>query len=827
MILRLVWRDWRSGELGLLLAAIVIAVGTVSAITLFVGRVSEAMEREASTYLAADRVVSGRNPIPARFKQAARDLGLEVSETITFPSMVVPLDNPERTTMVSVKAIQADYPLRGSVRITDQPFGEPSITPNVPEPGTVWVHSRLFPTLDISKGDHVKIGHSSFRVAQVLVVDPSRGRSFVDLGPRVLMRMEDVVATRVVQPGSRITYRMLVAGDDRALQTLYQTIQPELRPNFRWRDVRSDVDIGRALIRAERFFLLGGSLSVLLACVAIALGAHRYALRHYDHVGILKTLGATPNVILLGYLGVLCVIGAAGVMIGLLLGVLVHFGLIGAVKAYLPAELPLPSLRPLLVGTVTGLICLLAFALPPFIALRNTSPMRVIRRDLKPAELSSSLTYLLAVAGGLGLLLWYTDSIQLTIWTLAGATAVLAIFAIVALALLSIGRVFGMHAGSVWRLALAGLRRRYKGNVSQVTVFAFAIMLLQILLLVRTALLHEWQAQMPEDTPNFFVMNVKEKEVDAISRFIADNGKLTDRLYPLIGGRIVAVNGVSAQEHADSLPSHSPGPRLTSSRQLTWMRELPEHNHITDGEWWPLDSSEALVSVESGYAKQWQLKVGDTLTFDVDSIPFDVKIANVRNLEESSIRPWFFFILSPSVMKELSPLYMGAFYLPSESKSRISDLIRHHPTVLVIQVDEILRFIQEVIARVTQAIEWVMALVFAAGLLVLIASVKSSHDRRMREYALLRTLGGSQRLIAGSLVVEFVVLGFMAGLVGAAGAELSVLLLQTKVFDMDYSPTWWSWISGPAFGALLIGGVGYLSTRKLVFQPPVLVLRGL
>lgn len=827
LILRLVWRDWRAGELGLLLAAIVIAVGTVSAITLFVGRVGEAMEREAATYLAADRVVSGRSPIPEGFLQTGRELGLEVSETTIFPSMVLPLDNPDRTTMVSVKAIEANYPLRGSVRIADRPFGKPFATPSVPELGTVWVGSRLFSVLGISKGDRVKIGHSSFRVSEVLVADPSRERSFMDLGPRILMRMEDLPATRVVQPGSRIAYRMLVAGEERALGSLYQRIQPQLRPNFRWRDARSDVDIGRALELGERFFLLGGSLSVLLACVAVALGSHRYAVRHYDHVGILKTLGATRSAIQWGYVGVLCVIGACGVVIGLVLGVLVHFGFIAAVKVYLPANLPLPNTRPLLVGSVTGFICLLAFALPPIIALRNVSPMAVIRRDLKAVELSSSATYLVAVAGGFGLLLWYTKDLQLTFWTVAGVMLVLTVFSIVALALLSVGRVLGMHAGSMWRLALAGLRRRYKENVPQVTVFAFAIMLLQILLLVRTALIQEWHAQMPEDTPNFFLMNVKDEEIDAVSRFIRDNGKLADQLYPLISGRVAAVNGVPANEYADSLPTHLPGPRLTSTRQLTWMDELPERNHVMDGKWWSLDNSEALVSVESGYSQQWHLKVGDELTFDVDGIPIDVRIANIRDLEESEIRPWFFFILSPAAMKEMSPLYMGAFYLPPEKKSSIADLISQHPTVVVIQVDEILYFIQQVITRVTQAIEWVMALVFAAGLLVLIASVRSSHDRRMREHALLRTLGGSKRLIAGSLVLEFVVLGFLAGLVGAAGAELSVLLLQTKVFHMDYSPTWWTWIAGPAFGTILIGGVGYLSTRKLIYQPPVLILREL
>ena len=827
LVLRHAWRDWRSGELGLLLGALVIAVGTVSAITLFVSRVGEAMEREAATYLAADRVVSSRDEIPGAFSQEAASLGLEVSRTMTFPSMVMPLDNADRATMVSVKAIEHDYPLRGALQITDEPFGKPRRVADVPEPGTVWVNSRLFPALNIVKGDEVKIGHSRFRVSEVLVVDPNRERSFMDLGPRVLMRMQDVPATRVVQPGSSIRYQLLLAGDNRSLRTLYDRLESRLLPNYRWRDVRSDADIGRALDRAESFFLLGGSLAVLLACVAVALSAHRYSIRHYDHVGILKTLGAAPATIQWSYFGVLCVIGTAGIALGLLLGVAVHFGLIEALRGYLPASLPFPSLRPLMVGSVTGFICLLAFAMPPILALRTVSPMHVIRRDLKAMEPSSTATYLIAVAGGFVLLLWYTGSLQLTLWTVLGAVLVLAVFAVIALSLLSLGRVVGTHAGSVWKLALSGLRRRYKSNVSQITVFAFAIMLLQILLLVRTALLDEWQAQLPEDSPNFFLMNVKEEQIGSITGFIEQRGRLAGELYPLLGGRITAVNGVPTKTYMESLDFVSPGPRLTSTRQLTWMDQLPEDNEIVRGDWWESNTSMALASVESGYASQWNLEVGDVLRFDVDGLPVDVEIANVREIEESEIRPWFFFILSPAAMSDMSALFMGAFYLPPEEKASIADFIREHPTVVVIQVDEVLQFIQQVIARVTQAIEWVMALVFSAGLLVLVASIQSSHDERMREHALIRTLGGNQRLIAGSLAAEFMVLGFFAGLVGAAGAELSVLLLQQEVFEMNYQPTWWSWLVGPLFGAALIGGVGWLSTRKLVRLPPVLILREL
>ena len=417
IVTRMAWRDWRSGELGLLLLALLVAVGTVTAISLFVDRLHQALRLESASFLAADRYIGSTRPIPEEFRRAALARGLDTVDAMAFPSMVY--GSGERSQLASVKAVGAGYPLRGELIVGDEPFGAGRVAERVPQSGEVWLDSRMFPALDLSLGDEVEVGLARLRVGRVLVKEPDRGGSFFDLGPRLLMNIADVPATEVVQPGSRIGYRLLLRGAEADLEALRGEL--ELEPNYRWMDIRRNSRrIGGALDRAESFLLLGGLLGVLLAGVAVALSAHRYARRHYDHVGIFKTLGATPSQILNAYLGILGVVGGFSVLLGLALGAGLHLAIVAALDALIPVELPMPSARPFLLGAATGLICALAFAMPPLLHLKNISPLRVMRRDLGAPPVSQWLSYGAAGAGALLLLVWYSESLLLTLWTLAG-----------------------------------------------------------------------------------------------------------------------------------------------------------------------------------------------------------------------------------------------------------------------------------------------------------------------------------------------------------------------------------------------------------------------
>ena len=826
-ILRLAWRDWRGGELGLLVIALMVAVGTVSAVSLFVDRLHQALLKESSTFLAADRYIGSSAEIPDEFRQAALDLGLETADTLSFPSMVFTAD--DRNSLVSVKAVGPGYPLRGVLKVTDVPFTKPTETTNLPEPGEVWLDGRLFPSLGVELGDQVEVGYATLTISKVLTSEPDRGGSMYDLGPRLLMRMEDVPATQVVQPGSRLSYRLLLRGDDGSLDALREQLELEEDPNFWWRGIKeSSPTIGAALNRAESFLLLGGLLGVLLAGVAVALSAHRYARRHYDHVGVLKTLGATPNQILYSYVGLLFTVGSIAVALGLLVGSGLHMGIVLLLQSLIPVELPMPSARPFLLGAVTGLICAIAFALPPLLHLKNISPMRVIRRDVGAAPPSQILSYGAAVAGSLGLLIWYSGSIQLTAWTLLGTLGALALFGALATLLLRGGRVVGMQAGSGLRLALASLQRRRKENTAQILIFGLAIMLLLILLLLRTALLDEWRNQVPENAPNHFALNIAPQDVEEIGTLLAENSRAQGGLFPMIRGRITAVNGIDAKEwEAEHRSRMEDGPRLSSGRNLTWAADMPEDNTLVAGEWWSADDSRPMVSLEDDYAYDLGLSIGDVLSFDIGGEALEVEVVNLRRLDWESMRPNFFIIFSPGALENFPATWMTSFYLERENKQFLNELLSRFPTITVIEVDAIIAQVQSIIARVTQAVELVLGLVLASGCLVLIASIHASRDARMSEHALLRTLGGTRKLIASSLTAEFAALGLFAGVVAVVGAEVTVLILQTQVFELKPSVHPWLWVTGPLIGALLILLVGILGTRQLIAAPPITVLRGL
>lgn len=814
--LRLLWRDWKGGELSLLVAALVLAVTTVAGISLFIDRLERALVLESNAFLAADRRIEANRPIPDDFREQAQALGLDTADTLVFSSMVFAGD---RNQLVSVKAVTDGYPLRGSLRVADEAFVPGTVTERLPEPGTVWVDGRLLPVLDLSPGDRVTVGNAELRMTRVITDEPDRGGSFFDLGPRVLMRMADVEATGVIQPGSRLEYALLLRGEESDLEAFHDAIEDRLGPVFDWDDIRSSNDsIGGALDRARSFLLLGGLLAVILAGVAVALAASRYSQRQHDPVAVMKTFGLTPREIQRLYLGNLVVLGGVATAFGLVLGWGLQAGALWALRDLVPVQLPAPGLRPFLVAAVTGFVCLLSFALPPLLRLRNVSPLRVIRRDLDPGDASMAAAYGAGILGSLVLLIWYSGSLALTGWLLLGTFGTVLVLLGVASLLLRTGRMVGMQAGSGWRIALAGLQRRGRENRVQILVFGLAIMLLLILYLTRTALLDEWQQQMPPDAPNHFVLNVASHEVDDFRGMLEREAGGTQPFYPMTRGRVTAVNGVTLSEMEDA-------PRwLQRERNLSWAEELPPANRITEGRWWE-DPETPQVSLDEEFARENDLEVGDRLTFTVADRELEADLANLRRVDWDSMRPNFFILLSPGVLDDMQASWLTSFRLDRDRKQFLNELLTRFPTVTVIEIDAILEQVRSIIDRVTLAVEMVLLLVIIAGAMVLVASIQSSMDERLREFGLLRALGASRRRILGALVIEFSALGLFAGILAAVGAEVTVLILQTQVFGLDATVHPWVWIGGPLLGMCLIGGIGTLFTRRVVNTPPGIVLR--
>lgn len=830
LALKLLWRDWRSGELTLLLASLVIAVGTVTTITLFVDRLQQALVNESATFLAADRVISSRSPIDAEFLEKAEELGLERAETLTFLSMVF---SDDRAQVASMKAVDGNYPLRGDLIVSDEPFVRGTLVDRGPPPGKVWLESRMVPSLDVKRGDLLDIGVASLEVGKVLIKEPDRGGGFNSVGPRVMMNLADVEKTEVVQPGSRISWRYLFAGETSQLDAFQAWAEPRLPEDTRMFGVKEGTEgIGNALDRAERFLLLGGLLGVILAGVAIALAAQRYSLRHYDHVAILKTLGATPNGINNIFLVIFITLGTIATVLGSIIGFGVQHVIVGILGPYIPVTLPNPGLAPIWLGLVTGFVCLLSFALPPLMKLRATEPVRVIRRDFEEESISDKFTYIFAVVGTLGLMWWYSKDLYLTLLIFSGGLAALLVLSTIAWGLLRSGRVLGMQAGSAWRLALAGMQRRGQENTLQILVFGLAIMLLLILFLVRTALIDDWKAQIPENAPNHFAINISPRDVDPIRDLLEENDIRSQPLYPMIRGRISAINGEPVsdwvREHRQEEEAGRDGPRASSGRNLTWSATLPGDNKIVAGEWWPEDySGEPLVSLERDLARGNNLETGDELVFDIQGRELQARVANIRTVSWDSMRPNFYIIFSPGALEDFPSTFMTSFHLSEDNKLFLNELLGKYPTMTVIEVDAIIEQIQRIIQQVTMAIELVLALIMIAGGLVLLASIQASMDERFKQHAILRTLGASRKLIMGSLVIEFAALGFFAGVLATLGAEVTVYGLETEIFELEYQVNPQLWLLGPVIGTIVIGAVGTIATRRIVNTPPTTILREL
>lgn len=826
--LRLAWRlllrDWRAGELRILLSALIIAVTATSAISFFTDRLQRAMLSQSSELLGGDLLLQSPRPLDEAWLNKAEDEGLQHAEALEFPSVVVSGDNLQ---LAGIKAVRRGYPLRGGLRIADTPFGSERPTHAIPAEGKAWVEARLLPLLGIGVGDTLELGSLSLTVERVLTFEPGGGGNLFSLAPRVLINRADVPRADILRPGSRVTYQYFFAGTEQALQRYKRWLQPKLEPSHRLLDVREGrPTVGAALDRAEQYLGLASLVAVLLAGVAIAMGARRYSERHFDVTAVMRCLGAGQRDILALFLPQLLWLGILGGAVGVGLGYLVQFGLFYLLKELLPATLPPPGPMPVLIGFLTGITVLAGFALPPVLRLREVPALRVLRRELTPMPLRGWLVYgaaLLAMA----LLMWrYTGSAALTLSVLGGAAAALLLLGSFAWGLLRFSRALHHGVGVAWRYGLNNLWRRPMLSVSQILAFGLTLMAMALIALVRGDLLSTWQTQLPEDAPNHFVVNVLPDKVAAFTGFLRSHGIKSAELYPMVRGRLADINGEAMSERLKAGDDRVGAVRRELN--LTWSETLPADNTLVAGRWWrPGDEGQPLVSVETGVAERLKVGLGDELTFSFGTGEITVKVASLRSVQWDSFRPNFFMIFPPGVLDPFPATYMTSFYLPLQRQGELAQMVRQFPAVTVIDLDRIMEQVRRILTQVTLAVEYVLVFVLLAGFAVLYAALQASLDERLYEGALLRTLGASRRQLRAGHLAEYALLGALAGLLAAGGAELIAFILYKQVFHLDYSIKWVLWALLPLSGALLIGAAGYWGTRRVVRRSPLVVLRNL
>jgi putative ABC transport system permease protein len=819
LLLRMLARDWRAGEVAVLFAALLLAVTMVSGISGFAATLNATLRQESNAFLAADLVVADSRELPADWFAEADRRAVASASLLSFSSMVFA---GEDMVLASVKAASDAYPLRGELQLSDTPYGEQRAHRGAPARGSVWLDPRLFTLLDVGVGDRVDLGAASFTVAAALRGEPDRGGSFLGAGPRVMLNLADIPATQIVQPGSRVRYRALFAAEEERLGVFRSWLEEQLGDGQRIRDVNNDQPrVGEALERAERFLLLGGSLAVILAGVAIAMAARRFSERHQRPVALLKSLGAPRRQVQRLYAGNLLIIGLAATLTGWCLAGALQWLALLALEDMLGAAPSFLQPRPYLIGAVTALVCLSCFAWPPLNRLSAVSPLLVLRSDMPLHSNREHWDYLLGLLAVSALMWWYSADLQLTLVVLGGLAVLVASGTLLAWLLLRGGRGLGMQAGSVWRLALAGLQRHGLANALQVVVFSVTVMLLLLLAMLRGSLLADWQAQLPAEAPNHFLLNIGPEELESVSELLDASDLESERLYPMLRGRLMAVAG-------DALPvtaEDEEGPRQREAN-FTWAAAVPEGNELVAGRWWSADGA-AEVSLEQDFAERLGIGLGDRLDLLIGAQPLSVTVSSLRTLDWESFKPNFFLVFPPGLLDQYPATWMTSFYLPPQRKAFLNTLLRAHPTVTVIEVDAIMAQLRDTLGRVSAAIEVVLLLVLLAGLLVLVAGVQSSMDLRLRESALLRALGAGRRRVLGGIGIEFTVLGTMAGVLAVLAAEGAFWALQRFVFRLDYLPSPELWLPGVLGAATLIAALGLWSCRRVVRVAPAAVLREL
>jgi len=815
-------QDLRERNVKVMLLAMIIAVATVATINAFADHLQRTLMTSASAFLAADRQLNSRTnaPIPEDWYAEAEKRELQVGRMIEFGTMV---SNENQFQLVAVKAIDNTYPLRGELEWQVDLDSAREIITSGPKPGEVWLNPRLMRLLELRPGDFLEVGATSLEVTGVIMREPDGGFRLSALAPRVMMHIDDVAATDVIQEGSRVRHRGLFAGGVSNLADFETWLEPQLTDNYRWVDVRQGETLGESLDKAEGFLLLGGSLAVLLAVVAIAVASRQYALSQRDRVALLKTMGLTGKRIRKLYLSRLVLWGLMSTIIGLMLAIPAAW-LLASMTAQLmdqplQFEVDFWQLWP---AILTALVALFAFAYPPIDRLRNTPAMRVFRSLPTNDKAALAKDLLLAVVVIFGLLWVYVSDIKLVIALLGAIIALVVTLAIVGAGIIWLLRKFTAGQGS-WRLAVIALYRHRNATLSQMSVFAMTIMLAATLVLVRSSLLADWQAQLPEDAPNHFLLNIAPESVDEVEAFFTEHDLNRSPLYPIIRGRLTEINSQPAQEVA----LNKEDDELRRELNLTISDSYPDDNEIVAGQWFKAGDTKGL-SIEQSLAESLGVNVGDELGFTVGAEKVTASVTSIRSVQWDSMRPNFFIIFPPNgAIDGLPSTSLTSFYLAEQDKALLNDFVRQFPTISVLEIDHIIERIQQIIRQVTQAVEAILLMILLAAIAVMVAVVSATMSERQREGALLRTLGGQQQLLVRATMIEFALIGFLAGVLGVLAAEIAVWAFQYRMFDGEFRWHWPVVISLPFISAFILALLGRWQLTPVLTVSPMLLLRRL
>ena len=813
----------------MLVIAVVLAVAALTAVGFFADRLQNGLNRDARALIGGDAVVASDNRPSDAFATRAAELGLRSVQTLGFPTMGrAPDDLGGAARLVALKVVAPGYPLRGALRVASAPGAPDAPTQDIPAPGTAWVDQALLVALDLQVGQNLLLGDAALRIDRILVVEPDRGAGFMTFAPRVMIHDADLPATGLLQPASRVTWRLAVAGEDAAVRRWSDWAQAEIdQPEVRGMRLESleggRPEMQQTLERAEKFLNLVALLAALLSAVAVAIAARGFAQRHLDDCAMLRVLGLSQGVMARAYAFEFLVVGLVASALGVAIGYGVHHAFVVLLSGLVESALPPPSVWPVLLGLGMGLTLMVAFGLPPVLQLARVPPLRVIRRDvgqLKPATLA---VLGLGIAGFAGLLLVASRDLVLGGIAVGGFAAAVAVFALVSWLSVRLLRVSVNETTAPRALVLA--TRQFSARpvfaVVQISALAVGLLALVLLVLLRTDLIASWRNATPPDAPDRFVINIQPEQGDAFRQTLAQAGVERYDWFPMIRGRLVTVNGQAVQPEQYATDRAQ---RLVEREfNLSHTAEKPAHNIVSAGRW--TDDEADGLSVEDGLAEELGLQLGDRLGFDISGQIVERRITSLRKVDWGSMRVNFFVIFPVSSLPEVPVTYISAFRAPAGDLRFDNALVRQYPNITNVDMSQTIGQVQRVLGQVIRAVEFLFGFALAAGLVVLLATITATRGEREREFAVLRAVGAGSVLLRRVQRIELLGVGLLAGFLASVVAVVVGWALAKYAFQFSWQPPLLVPLAGSLAGGLLALGAGWWTLRGILRTPVVDTLR--
>lgn len=831
LAISIAWRQcrslWSSGEIRVLLFALILAVTATTSVSFFTDRIKSGIETQGNVLLGGDLVVMSDHAIPASYPQQAQQRQLQTTQTLEFPSMVV---SGESSQLAEIKAVESGFPLRGHLTVSRQPSAKSELATDIPAKGSVWIEPGLAKKLALKIGDDISIGDSEFKVAAMLLLEPSRGGDMFSIAPRVFMNSADVPATGLIQFGSRVKYQLLIAsanaGDNRQAITEYSDwLTPQLARGERLEDVRSArPEMRNALDKAQQFLGIASTVGVILAMVAMLLASIPYVQKSLDTYALMRCFGATRQLITQILLYQTLLLALVGSVIGCVLGFAAQYGLAILAQRLFLETLPAPSLWPVALGLITGFATLLTVVWPQLMRLQAVPALRILRQDLEGNVRTNGIVFLPAFVVLAGLVFWHSGNLKLAGIVLAALAALVAVASFLALAGMRLIKSFSVQNFGVIKLGLMGLRRRPALTVAQVVGLSMGLMALLLLAFVRNDLLKNWQTSLPADAPNRFVINIQAEQIPAINEVLKASSIAHADIFPMVRARLEAVNGkpVNVADYSDDRAKRM----VEREFNLSWAARMQADNELVEGQWWRAeDAGKPLLSLEQGLAETLHLKLGDQLTYDVAGTKLSLTVSNLRKVDWSSMHVNFFTVTPPKVLDDYAANYLTSFHLPAGQDELVNRLVRQFPNLTIINVSALMEQIQSLISKMSYAIEFVFGFSLLAGLAVLYAALMATREERVRESTLMRVLGASRKQVISAMLVEFLCVGMLASFVAIIFTNIAAYYLANLVLKVDYQFNAWLTLEALLAAVVLVPLSAWLVARNQFNQPPRALLQ--